>query len=119
MKFDPSKRLMSFTYAFRGLGVVLSQGHNFRIHLAVACIVVPAGLVARLTAIEWCIVVLSIFLVLAMEVMNTAIEKLVDFVSPGFHRRAGAVKDISAAAVLLTAIGAVIAGMIIFLPRLI
>ena len=61
---------------------------------------------------------LAIFLVLAMEVVNTAIEKLVDFVSPAYHEMAGMVKDLSAAAVLLTAVGAVIAGTIIFLPKI-
>jgi diacylglycerol kinase len=58
-------------------------------------------------------------MVIAMETMNSAIEKLVDFVSPGFHEQAGAIKDISAAAVLLTVVGAVVAGLLIFLPKLI
>jgi diacylglycerol kinase len=82
-------------------------------------VVVVTGIMLQLSTIEWSVVVLAMFTVLAMECVNTAIEKLVDFVSPGFHEQAGLVKDISAAAVLLTAIGAAVAGLFIFLPRII
>jgi diacylglycerol kinase len=118
MTFDARKFFNSFSYAFNGLRMVFQSQQNIRIHLLVACVVLIAGFFAGLTAVEWCIIVILIFLVFAMEAMNTAIEKLVDFVSPEFHRQAGAVKDISAAAVLLTAVGAIIAGLIIFLPRI-
>ena len=107
-----------FGYAFKGLKIALGQ-QNFRIHLIVAGLVVVAGFIIGISVNEWGVVILTISLVLAMETMNTAIEKLVDFVSPGFHRQAGMVKDISAGAVLLTAIAAVIVGLIIFIPRLI
>jgi diacylglycerol kinase len=118
MNFDPGKLIKSFGYALRGLKIVVISQQNFRFHFIVACMVVMAGILARLTVIEWCIITITIFLVFAIEVVNTAIEKLVDFVSPGFHEQAGMVKDISAAAVLLTAFGAVIVGIIIFLPRI-
>jgi len=108
-----------FGYAFNGLKIVFSSQQNIWIHFGVACMVVIAGIFLRLTDREWCIIVMAIFMVFAMEVLNTAIEKLVDFVSPGYHEKAGTVKDISAAAVLLTVIGAVITGLIIFLPKLI
>ncbi len=107
-----------FGYALNGLKIVLTTQQNFRIHMVAACIVVTAGFVSGLSATEWCIITTTIFLVLAMEAVNTAIEKLVDFVSPAFHAQAGAVKDISAGAVLLTAVGAVITGIVIFLPRI-
>ena len=117
VNFGPDKLLKSFGYAFKGLKRVFVSEQNFRIHLIVAFIVVVSGIFARLTPMEWCIIVTTIFLVLAMEVVNTAIEKLVDFVSPGFQEPAGIIKDIAASAVLLTAIAAVIVGLIIFLPR--
>jgi diacylglycerol kinase len=107
-----------FGYALKGLKVVLQQ-QNFRIHLAVTCLVVAAGIFTGVSVNEWCLIILTISLVLAMETINTAIEKLVDFVSPGFHVQAGMVKDLSAGAVLLTAFGAVIVGLLIFLPKLI
>ena len=106
-----------FGYAFKGIKTVFSSEQNFRIHFAVACCVAVAGVFAKLNLSEWCIILLTIFMVLAMETMNTAVEKLVDFISPGFHQQAGMVKDVSAAAVLLTAIAAVIIGVIIFLPK--
>jgi diacylglycerol kinase len=117
MNLSPAKLLKSFGFAFNGLKLVLGSQQNFWIHLVMAFIVIATGVVSKLTAGEWCILTMAIFLVLAMEVVNTAVEKLVDFISPGFHEQAGIVKDISAAAVLLSAIGAVIVGLVIFLPR--
>jgi diacylglycerol kinase len=119
MKFDPVRQIKSFGYALNGLKIVLGSQQNIWIHLMVTLCVVVCGKFVGLTNPEWCVIVVTISLVLAMEVMNTAIEKLVDFVSPGFHQQAGIVKDIAAAAVLLTAIGAVIVGLIIFLPKFI
>ena len=118
MNFDPGKLLKSFGYALRGLKIVLTSQQNFRIHLCIAFLVVAAGIATRLSVNEWCIIVLTISVVFALEIVNTAIEKLVDLVSPAYNDHAGMVKDISAAAVLLTAIGAVIVGAIIFLPKI-
>ncbi|MFZ4523070.1 MAG: diacylglycerol kinase family protein [Bacteroidales bacterium] len=117
-KPNPQKLIKGFGFAFNGLKIVFSSEQNFRIHLVAATLAVITGIFVHLSEIEWCIIVTSIFLVFAMEIMNTAIEKLVDLVSPGFHRQAGIVKDISAAAVLVTAMAAVITGLIIFLPKL-
>lgn len=118
MGFNPGKLLKSFGYAFKGLKIVAGSQQNFWIHIIVACIVVICAILLKLNVVEWCIIVLCIFVVLALEILNTAIEKLVDFVSPGFHQQAGIVKDISAAAVFLAAIAAVIIGLIIFLPKI-
>ena len=81
--------------------------------------VVAGGLFFQATTVEWCILVIMISLVLAMEVMNTAVEKLVDFVSPQYHKQAGIIKDLSAGAVLIIAFAAIIVGIIIFLPKII
>ena len=117
MNFNPGRLLKTFGFAFSGIKIVLNSQQNFWIHIIVAGIVVAAGILAKLSANEWCIITVAISLVFALEVVNTAIEKLVDFISPAFHKQAGIVKDISAAAVLLTALGAVIVGLIIFIPR--
>jgi len=111
--------LKIFKYAITGLRSVFTSQRNFRIHIIVAIIVAVAGVFADLSRIEWCIIVLVIFLVLAMEAVNTAIEKLVDLVSPGYLETAGIIKDIAAGAVLLMAIAAVLTGLIIFVPHLI
>ena len=117
-KFSISDRLQSFIFAFRGLGCVIRCQHNFIIHLVIAFIVVIAGLTCRLNAAEWCLIIFCISLVFSLEVINTAIEKLVDFISPGYQEQAGMVKDIAAAAVLIAALGSVIIGSIIFIPKL-
>jgi len=67
---------------------------------------------------EWIVVVLCVAVVLSLEAMNTAIEHLTDLVSPGFHPLAGKTKDVAAAAVLLAAMGAVVVGLLIFLPKI-
>jgi diacylglycerol kinase len=118
MDFNTGKLMRSFAYAFKGIRSAVFSQQNFRIHLLAALCVVAGGIIIRLSAMEWCILPIVIFFVFAMELMNTAVEKLVDFISPGQDERAGAIKDLSAAAVLVAAAAALIAGLLIFLPKL-
>ncbi len=113
-----TRLIKAFVYALRGLLYVIRTQHNFHIHILAAMVVVVAGLVFDLSTGEWIILVITIFIVLSAEVFNTAIERLVDLVSPDYNKLAGLVKDIAAGAVLLTAIMAVIVGVIIFLPKI-
>lgn len=113
-----NKRLRSFKYAFQGLADVIRSQANAKIHLIVGTLAVVAGFVLKLSALEWVTLVLTIALVLAAEAFNTALEYLTDLVSPDIHPLAGKAKDAAAAAVLLLAIGAVIVGIILFLPKL-
>jgi diacylglycerol kinase len=78
-----------------------------------------AGILLRISSAEWCIVSISIALVWATEAFNTVIEKLVDHLFPEYHETARIAKDISAGAVLVCAIAALICGLIIFLPKLV
>ena len=116
--FSISKRFKSFTYAFNGLKILLMEEHNSWIHLLAAMAVVIAGFVFQLSAIEWIAVVFAIGLVIALEIINSAIENLSDFVSPGQHEAIKKVKDLSAAGVLVGAITAVIIGLIVFVPKI-
>lgn len=109
---------MSFKYALNGLKVILTTQHNFLIHLIVAAFVTAAGLFFRVSILEWCVLVLTIAMVLVAEAFNTSIEKLTDMVSPDYNLQAGKVKDIAAAAVLIAAITSIIIGITIFLPKL-
>ncbi len=109
-----TKRLRSFIFAFKGIGTVLQTQPNFRIHLAIATIVLITGILIQLTMTEWCIIVVAISLVLSLEMINTALEFLVDLVSPQYAEKAGKVKDLAAGAVLISAIGAAIVGILIF-----
>ncbi len=108
------KLLNSFGYALKGMMVVLKTQQNMRIHAVAVLVVTVAGLFLGLTAIEWSLIALSIGGVMAAEMMNTAIEALVDLVSPQFDERAGKIKDIAAGAVLLTAIVAAVVAVYIF-----
>lgn len=110
------KRLKSFAYAFQGIGSFLKKEPNAWIHCTAIILVTIVGFHFRITVTEWCIVLLCFGLVLAAEAFNTAIERLVNLVSPNFHPIAGDVKDIAAGAVLICAIVAAIIGLIIFIP---
>ena len=111
------KMLFSFRHAFTGLRFLMEE-NNARFHVFFAVIVLSVGFYLKLSAIEWAIIVAQIGLVLVVETLNTAIEKLCDFISPEYHQLIGKVKDLAAAAVLIMSIVAVIVGLIIFLPKL-
>src|SRR3954467_11537586 len=98
------KLLKSFGYAFNGLLLALRKQRNMRIHLLAIGVVTVAGIGLGLSAIEWSVLALTIGMVVVTEMMNTAIELLVDFVSPEFNEKAGAIKDIAAGGVLLSSI---------------
>ena len=110
------KRIKSFGYAFKGIASLIKKEHNAWIHCLAIVVVTLAGLYFDITKTEWCMVVLCFGVVLAAEGFNTAIERLVDLVSPDYHPIAGDVKDVSAGAVLICAIAAAIVGMIVFIP---
>lgn len=113
-----NKRIASFKYAFKGLLTLVQTQPNFVIHLVAASIAVSVALWLELSSVEWLILVLTIVLVLFAEAANSALEFLTDLVSPDYHPLAGKAKDVAAAAVLITAIGAVVIGLILFLPKL-
>jgi len=110
--------MRSFGYAFKGLAYATRTQLNFRVHLMAMLIAVFAGYALHISVNEWQWVMLSIALVLICELLNTALEYLVDLVSPGYNELAGRVKDIGAAAVTIAALFALITGLIIFLPKL-
>ena len=112
------KRIKSFGYAFKGLATLFKTQANARIHLIALCGVTAAGFFFHINTTEWSLIALVSASVLAAEAMNTAIEFVVDLVSPHYHDLAGKAKDVAAAAVLLTAFGAITVGLIIFLPKI-
>jgi diacylglycerol kinase len=112
------KFLRGFTYAFEGLAHALRTQVNFRVHGAITLAVVVAALVLGVSALEAAVLALTIGIVLAAELFNTAIEALVDLTSPQVHPLAKTAKDCAAAAVLISAMAAVVVGLAIFLPKL-
>jgi len=105
----------AFRYAFAGLVAAWRSERNLRIHAVIAVAVVAAGAVLRLPAAAWAIVFLTIALVVGAELLNAAVEAVVDLVSPEDHPLAKRAKDVAAAAVLVTASAAVAVGICIAL----
>ena len=117
MRFDIAARLRSFRYAIRGLRFLLQSQQNAWIHLLATVCVIAAGVFVRLAGFEWCLILLAMTVVWVAESLNTAIECLVDLVSPETQPLAGRAKDVAAGAVLLSAIGASFVGGFVFLPH--
>ncbi len=116
--FSIKQRIKSFTHAFNGLRIVFIEEHNARIHLLAAIIAIVLGFVLHINAMEWVAIVFAIAMVLSMEIINTSIENIADFISPEKDDMIKKIKDLSAAAVLITAIAALIVGIIIFAPKI-
>jgi diacylglycerol kinase (ATP) len=112
------KLIRSFGYAFKGVAYATTTQLNFRIHLGATIIAVVLGFALHIAVGEWQWIAVSITLVLVTELFNTMIEALVDLVSPGYNETAGRVKDMSAGTVIISALFALLTGIIIFLPKL-
>lgn len=112
------KIIRSFGYAFKGLAYATKTQLNFRVHLVATVLVLLFGFALHITTGEWEWVMLAVTMVLVAELFNTTIEALTDLVSPGFNEKAGHVKDMAAAAVVITAIFALAVGLIVFVPHI-
>ena len=110
------KLLLKFRYAFRGLAIAFKTQSSFRIHIITAAIVYILGIVFALTGTQWALINAAILFVIVTELVNTAIEHLCDFVHPRHHKAMKIIKDISAGAVLIAVLNALITGFIIFTP---
>ena len=117
--FEFTGRIRSFRYAIVGILRMIRCQHNALIHLFVTIGVVAAGLFFHLSRAEWCWIVLAIAIVWTAEALNTAFEFLADAASPSFHPIVRDAKDVAAGAVLITAIAAVIIGVIVFWPHVV
>ncbi|NMC08926.1 diacylglycerol kinase family protein [Candidatus Microgenomates bacterium] len=115
-KFKAESFFKSQGYARNGLKLIYKNERNFRIDLAVALLVVLAGIFFEISHFEWIAISLVISIVFVSEVMNSAIEALCDTVSQDFKVNIKYAKDVSAGAVLVSAIVSVITGGIIFIP---
>lgn len=118
-KFSWRKRGMAFKYAWQGLSALVKYEHNARIHLVAAVLAVIAGCVFSISAWEWCAIVMCIVGVISAEALNSAVEALADKVCREHDPLIGRAKDFGAAAVTLLAVGAVIVGCVIFIPKFI
>lgn len=108
----------SFRYAFSGIIFLIKSEYNARIHLVILILVVIAGIVLKISPAHWIAVLLVSGLVIASECFNTALEYLSDAVAHDTNPMIGKAKDVAAAGVLVSALAAVITGLIIFIPAI-
>jgi diacylglycerol kinase len=106
--------IQSFLYALNGISASLKEQRNLKVQLVIALITIGAGFYFQVTTIEWCMVLLSIGLVVGLEMINSAIEDLVNLVTEEWRPLAGKIKDIAAGAVLVVSVIAAIVGLLIF-----
>ena len=115
----PKKFIKSVSYARAGAEHAFRTQRNMCLHFFIGLVVIALAVWLKVSILEICILILTIFGVLAAETFNTSIEELVNMISPSHRKEAGVVKNIAAAAVLFAAIGAAVIGWLIFYPRLI
>jgi len=112
-----SNRLKSVGYALKGAILLVRTEASIKIQVFIAIVVTAAGFYFNISTLEWIIQIFAIGMVLGIEGLNTAIEKLADYVQPEFDTKIGFIKDISAGAVMLVSIAAAIIGLIIYIPK--
>lgn len=108
----------SFKYAFEGVLSALKTERNLKIHIFIMIFVIIMGIILKISTTEWCICIILFGLVISLELINTAIEIVVDIAMPEINKKAKKAKDISASAVLVSAIASAVIGFIIFLPKI-
>ena len=123
MEFERDKtfltgRFKSLGFALKGAIKLITTEHSVMVQFSVALLLIFAGFYYNITSTEWLIQTLAIGLVLSIEGINTAVEKVADFIHPEFHERIGFIKDIAAGAVFFAAMTAIAIGCIIYIPKL-
>ncbi len=122
MEFDKDNtfftgRLKSINFAIRGAIKLITTEHSIMVQSFIALILIFAGFYFKINTTEWLFQTLAIGLVLSIEGLNTAVEKIADFIHPEYHERIGFIKDIAAGAVFFAAMTAIAIGLIIYIPK--
>jgi diacylglycerol kinase (ATP) len=112
-----SGRLKSISYAVKGAVKLITTEHSVMVQFFLGIVMTIAGFYFDISTPEWLFQTLSIGLVMSIEGINTAVEKIADFIHPDFHHRIGFIKDIAAGAVFFAALTAVTIGLIIYVPK--
>ena len=108
----------SFRHATRGINQAVRREHNLRVHMVGALIVLILAIALKVTETQFAILTITVSQVICLEIVNTAIEKLLDHLHPQQHSEVGFIKDVLAGAVLVAAIAALFVAIAIFLPHL-
>lgn len=110
-------RLKSVTYAFKGALKLISTEHSIMVQFSIGILISILGFIMNITATEWLFQTFAIGLVMSIEGLNTAVEKIADFIHPNYSQRIGFIKDIAAGSVFFAAITAIVIGLIIYVPK--
>ncbi|RTY66760.1 diacylglycerol kinase family protein [Flavobacterium sp. LS1P28] len=110
-------RLKSVTYAFKGALKLIRTEHSIMVQVSIAILLTIAGFYFSITKTEWLFQTLAIGLILSIEGLNTAVEKVADFIHPNYNEKIGFIKDIAAGAVFFAALTAITIGLIIYTPK--
>ena len=111
-----SGRMKSMTYAVQGAKKLITTEHSVMVQFSLGILMTIAGFYFGITKAEWIFQTFAIGLVMSMEGLNTAVEKIADFIHPNYHERIGFIKDIAAGAVFFAAMTAIAVGLIIYIP---
>jgi diacylglycerol kinase len=117
-KFSLKSRFGSFRFAMNGLLSLLKNEHNSRIHLLAAILAIITGTIVKLDHYEWSLLIIVIGIVFLTELLNSSLESLADLIDPEWNELIMKAKDYSAAAVLISAIIAIVVGGLIFIPKI-
>ena len=112
-------RIIAIKYAAKGFWILITSEHSIIAQVSIAVIMAIIGFLMQISATEWLFQIIAFGFILVAESLNTAIEKMADFIHPEYHKQIGRIKDISAGAVFFAAIIAVIIGLIIYVPKFI
>ena len=110
-------RLKSIGYAVKGAYKLITTEHSVMVQFSLAILLIVAGFIFHISREEWMMQILAFGLVLGIESLNTAVEKIADFIHPEFHDRIGFIKDIAAGAVMFAATAAIAVGLLIYVPK--
>jgi diacylglycerol kinase (ATP) len=110
--------IQSVSYAMEGISYLAMKEKNFQIHLAVTSVLIPMVYFLDISTLEWCLLLLTIGLVLGLEALNTSLEKLCDFISSDYQSAIKIIKDTAAGGVLISAFIAIMVGIALILPKI-
>ena len=113
-----SGRLKSVSFALKGAVKLITTEHSIMVQFTIGILMTIAGFYFNISKTDWLFQTLSIGLVMSIEGLNTAVEKVADFIHPNYHERIGFIKDIAAGAVFFAALTAVAIGIIIYAPKI-
>ena len=118
-KFSIKNRALSFKYAFNGIRLLFLEEHNSRIHAVAAICAIIAGIILKILIFEWIALSFAIGFVFVVETINSSIENTADLISLEKSNKIKKIKDLSAAAVLISSLTALVIGGLIFIPKLV